>query len=185
MKKLTMLMVLLLLGGCQQGGSAATAASLLAYDAIIAANTEAMKGVVAYDDAVRGDIERSQTEMLHRLKATLRAAYLEQKGAKVTNAAYAMASEKAANDIVFAGSDSGKVVALQAHLKNFREWERRRAGWYDVTMDNLTYAIDVAHDAKMFEMYRANVEEQWRAYLMAQARSRLTKMPAAPARKVD
>ena len=136
---------------------------------------------MAYDDAEKVSIRKSRTDMLRRLEATILMAYLEQKGSKVPTAEFKEAAQAFAKQIVFEGTS--KVTPLSKHLDNLEEWERRRAGWYSVTMDNLTYAIDVANDAKQFEMYRSNVEQQWRSYLMAQARSRLAKMPAVPARR--
>jgi len=163
-----LLVVMMLLVGCQAG----TSYELLGYDAIELATVEARKGVIAYDAAVRANGVRLERELLTRLKATIIEAALAD-GQEPADA------ESYAEAIVFAGTPEG-LVPVRQHLTNLREQERRRQVLLEVTLDNLDYAADVAKLAKEFALYQSDISAQWKAYLMAQSRARLAKMPEEP-----
>lgn len=150
------LLIPLLMFGC----SAGTSYQLLGYDAIQLAAVEAQKGVKAYDSAVRLSAEKDRTEFLAKLARDIVKIALSRDETPENAKALATAI----------------VDASVVHSANQTEQERRRAQWYEATMDNLRYIIDTAEDSKAFAIYRADVSAQWKAYIQAQARARLAKM---------
>lgn len=153
------LLAAFLFGGCAAG----TSYELLGYDAIQAAAVEAAKGVDAYDTAVRLSQEKDKAEFLAKLGRDVVKIALS-KDETPENA------EKLATAIT---------TAAAKHFADQTENERRRAAWYEVTKDNLAFILQVCEDGKAFAIYRADVSAQWKSYLQAQARARLTKMGGA------
>lgn len=145
-----------IMGGCAAG----TSYQLLGYDAIQLAAVEAQKGVKAYDEAVRLSAQRARVELLAAISKDLVKAALAQGQTAETAQAYATAV----------------VETVAKRLDDLEEQQSRRREWYEVTMDNLRYILDVCEDARQFVIQRADIESQWKAYLQAQARARLAKM---------
>jgi nicotinamide mononucleotide (NMN) deamidase PncC len=149
---------LVYLGGCTAGSSAV----LLSYDNIQAAAQEVQKGVAAYDTAVKADEAKLQAQVMAALNADILT--LAQKQLSPADA-------KALADRV--------TLSMTVHLANFTEQEKRRSAVYSATLDNLQFILDICESGKNLELYRSNIDEQWKQYLAAQARAKLGRVPAA------
>jgi len=148
-------------------GCAGTAADLLAYDNIIAAAEQAKVGVQAYDAAVRADSARRQDEMLKALRDS------------IIIVAKSSSSTSQPDEDVDALADR-IVASMRQHLANYAEQERRRAELHAATIDNLDYIVEVARKGKDFVIYRSGIATQWRQYLQATARARITPVTTQP-----
>jgi hypothetical protein len=148
-------------------GCAGTAADLLAYDNIIAAAQQAEIGVKAYDTTVQADTAQRQTEMLKALRESI--------------LIVAKASPAASQPSGGADALADRIVAaMQQHLANYAEQERRRAALYGSTMDNLDYIIQVSQNSKAFVLYRSNIADQWKQYLQATGLSQIKPVTTQP-----
>ncbi len=155
-KILAGLAVVLLLTGCQAG----TSAQLLAFDNVEAATSEVKKGVEAYDTSVRA----SSTK--------LRSTFIKAVGQDVVMIALSEneseATAKKLADAVMAN--------LSRAMNDFEEQERRRAELFNAIMDNIAFVFQVCENARAFELYRANISEQIKAYVENQARAKLRRV---------
>jgi len=146
------LLATLVLAGCGAG----TAYELLERDAVIAAATEAKKGVLAFNQAVEIGTAMSRAEMVRKV------------GEGVYTAALATSTPEEAAAI--AKRSTG---LLLDHIANYMEQERRRANLLEVTLDNLDYIIQISQDGKQFALYRSDVTTQWKQYITSTARGRI------------
>jgi len=145
MRYLTLLLVLSSLVGCQSG----TTYEMLVHDNVIAAATEVQKGVDAFNETIVTDTEKRQNAMIDAIG----------QGIKDVAQDNALDEEQAT---ALALKVTG---VIRQHLANYAEQERRRREIYEAITDNLLYIIQISRDAKQFILYRADVDEQWRAYL--------------------
>lgn len=145
-----LLMMLVMFAGC---GAAGETYQLLLADNVIAAASEALKGVEAFNETVIVDTANRQESMIRAVGEGVRAVAQDQ----------AMSDEQA---VALAQSVSDK---LRVHLANYTEQERRRARLYEVTVNNLKYIIQISEQGKKFTIYKADIGVQWQDYLNATA----------------
>ena len=132
------------------GGCAGQQADLLSYDNIIAANTEAAKGVRALETGLLGDVEKQKTQLFADV------------------ATWVVESHRTATQPGEVAADAAEIASrVRTHVTNLSEQERRIRVTTETTLDNLLYAQEVAEKAKRFVIYRANVADQFRQYLEA------------------
>lgn len=136
---------------CCTGCNAGTSADLLTYDAIEAASGEVRKGMDAYDTAVKADANAVRENIRRDLKAS----------------------------ILIAGGDANMatriVAAMDLHIGNILEKERRRGELYRGIADSLDYIDTLCSQGRDFVIFRADVNTQWKQYLQSQARTALAK----------
>ena len=149
-------------GGCTAG----LAADLLADDVMTSAAQEAMKGVVAYDTAMRAEAVRLRGALLDQLKVDI--IDIAQPPKPLDRAG----AEKAA---------AAEVQVLSQKLDEMAEQEARRQGLFATTTDNLSFIQETAASARKFSIYRSSIEQQWKDYLQATAEAALAKNKAATA----
>lgn len=144
------LLMLVMLGGC---GTAGLTHDLLVYDNIIAATTEAKRGVEAFNETVQTDTAKRQEQMLQAV------------GTGITKLAEAEAIDQTKAEALA----QSVMASLRTHLANYTEQERRRAHLFEVTMDNLNYILQISEQGKSFSLYRADIGVQWKQYLESSA----------------
>lgn len=145
------LLALVLLSGCGAG----SAYELMLHDNVIAAATEAMKGVEAFNTTVIADTAARQEHLIQAV------------GDGIT----ALAQDQAIDPDQADALAEGVVNSLRTHLANYAEQERRRVHLYEVTIDNLKYIIQISEQGKKFTIYKADIGVQWQDYLNSTAKS--------------
>ena len=120
---------------------------------MIAAVSEALKGVEAFNETVIVDTANRQESMIQAVG----------EGVKK------VAQDQALGDEQAAALAQSVVGSLRVHMTNYAEQERRRARLYEVTVDNLKYIIQISEQGKKFTIYKADIGEQWRAYIESSA----------------
>jgi hypothetical protein len=137
------------------GCTAGVGADLVGYDAIIAANQEAAKGVEALRVGLEGTIARDKGQLMVNLHDWVKQAATQPDDAE--------------------GNATEIVARMTKHLAEIEEQQARLELVVGPTMDNLAFAIDVAQKAKKLVIYRSDMTTQWKEYLLqaATARSRI------------
>lgn len=159
----TTALLLLLCALCVSAVSGCYAATvgvdLQGYDVIQQAAAEARRGLEAYDLMARSQALRDRDNVLAGLQGDLADLIAEVRDDP--------------NSALHDAEPARLVSVLDAKLADLAEQERRRQAWYAATSDNLEFVIETAGKQRNFALYRADIEEQWRAYLQSEARSRL------------
>ena len=143
------LVMLVMLAGCGAG----EAYQLSLADNVIAAASEALKGVEAFNETVIVDTANRQESMIQNVGEGVRE----------------VAQDQAMDDEQAAALVQSVMNSLRVHLANYAEQEHRRAHLYEVTVDNLKYIIQISEQGKKYTLYRADIGEQWRAYIESSA----------------
>ena len=154
MRKLWIGILLVVMSFSALGCGAGLATDLSTYDNVIRAATEAKLGVVAFNAAVQRDTVHRQSAMLALVGDGIKTIAMKDGAMTETKA------DKISQEVV---------TSLQAHIANYMTQERRRSELFAVTIDNLNYIIRISEQGKEFSIYRADIGEQWKAYLQSSA----------------
>lgn len=136
------------LAGCNAG----TTYELYGMDAIVLASQEAQKSLIAYDEFARSATQERKEVLYNHLREDLKKIALS-------------------NDET---PESAKVLA-DAVVKGFKENleviesdDQRRQKNFDTARDNFLYVQEVADRIKSYAVYRSNISEQWKQFIIAQ-----------------